>query len=198
MQSKQRMIVAATVASIALVGGSALGGGVAGAAKKGKPGGKSVRVANGKSRTIPDAVAGGNWGALPTALRVSKRFKGSEVADVRLTIRTTGLAVGAAGELLFRVTAPNGRTVDIAAGFTGQSIGPLTVTANSPVRICNSPPCPDPNARLGPPYFGTLGDPNLALLNGSGASGRWVVTAYDQSTGDTSALNSVGLVIRTR
>jgi hypothetical protein len=198
MRSNRRLTLAVSVACLAL-GGAALGGGVAGAAKKGKRGGsKTIQVAERKSRTIPDAILGGTWGALPTSLRVSKRFKGAEVADVRLTLRTTGLTVGAAADLIFRVTAPNGRTVDILGPFTGQSIGPLTVTANSRTRLCGSPPCPDPDATLSPPYFGTVGDPNLALLDGAGASGRWVVTAYDQSTDQISALDSVGLVIRTR
>ena len=199
MQSRKAALVAATVAWAALLGGVA-GGGVATAAKKGKKGGaKTVKVANGKSRAIPDAITGATtiWGALPTPLNVSKAFKGRRVDDVRLTVRTTGLAAGSAGDLLFRLTAPNGRTIDIAAVFSGQSIGPLTITANSRTRICNlNPgPCSDPDATLFPPYFGTVGDPSLALMQGAPVSGRWVVTVYDQNTGDLSTLNSVGLVI---
>jgi hypothetical protein len=198
MQPTKRK-VAVTVGCLALLGGSVLGGGVADAAKKGKrKGGGVVRVSNGQSRTIPDAISGTEttiWGALATPLNVGKRFKGARVGDVRLTLRTTGLSVSAAADLLFRVTAPNGRTVTIAGPFTGQSIGPLTVTANSRTTLCSAPPCSDPDATLSPPYFGTVGDPNLALLNGSPVSGRWVVTVYDQSASSTSALNSVGLAI---
>jgi hypothetical protein len=190
---------AVAVGCLALLGGSVLGGGVAHAAKKGKrKGGKVVRVSNARSRTIPDAISGTSttiWGALPTPLSVGKRFKGARVGDVRLTLRTTGLSISAANDLLFRVTAPNGRTVTVTGPFTGQSIGPLTVTANSRTRLCGAPPCSDPDATLSPPYFGTVGDPNLALLNGSPISGRWVVTAYDQNPSSTSALDSVGLVI---
>jgi hypothetical protein len=200
MSSTKRTLVAATC--VALLGVLALGG-VADAAKKGKKrGAKTVKVSNGKSRGIPDAILGTSstiWGALPTPLNVSKRFKGARVGDVRLTLRTTGLAVGAASDLLFRVTAPNGRTVELASGYAGQSIGPLTVTANSRTRFCHAtPPCGDPDATLSAPYFGTVGEPNLALLDGVGMSGRWVVTAYDLSEGTTSALNSVGLVISPR
>jgi hypothetical protein len=198
MKSTKRK-AAVAVGCLALLGGSVLGGGVAQAAKKGKrKGGNVARVANGKSRAIPDAIPGTNsaiWGALQTPLNVPKRFKGARVGDVRLTLRTTGLSLSAAADLLFRVTAPNGRTVTIAGAFTGQSIGPLTVTANSRTRLCGSPPCPDPDATLSAPYFGTVGDPNLALLNASPISGRWVVTAYDVNIGSTSALDSVGLVI---
>ena len=198
MQSRKLARIAAAMACVALLGGVA-GGGVATAAKGKKRAAKTVKVANGKSRAIPDAIPGVTtiWGQLPTPLQVSKRFKGRRVDDVRLTVRTTGLAAGSAGDLLFRITAPNGRTIDIAAVFSGQSIGPLTVTANSRTRICNNnpPPCSDPDATLFPPYFGTVGDPNLALLQGAPVSGRWVVTVYDQNTGDLSTLNSVGLVI---
>jgi hypothetical protein len=191
--------VAVTVGCLALLGGSIFGGGAADAAKKGKrKGGNVAKVSNGSSRAIPDAISGTEttiWGALPTPLTVGKRFKGPRVGDVVLTLRTTGLSVSAAADLLFRVTAPNGRTVTIAGAFAGQSIGPLTVTANSRIRLCSAPPCSDPDATLSPPYFGIVGDPNLALLNGSPMSGRWVVTAYDQSASSTSALNSVGLLI---
>jgi hypothetical protein len=198
MHSTKRK-VAVAVGCLALVGGSVLGGGVADAAKKGKRrGGNVAKVANGKSRAIPDAISSTEttiWGALATPLSVGKRFKGARVGDVQLTLRTTGLSVSAASDLLFRVTAPNGRTVTIAGPFAGQSIGPLTVTANSRTSLCGSPPCSDPDATLSPPYFGTVGDPDLALLNGSPMSGRWVVSAYDVSPSSSSALNSVGLVI---
>ena len=191
--------VAVAVGCLALLGGSVLGSGAAAAAKKGKrKGGNVAKVANGKARAIPDAISGTEttiWGALATPLNVAKRFKGARVGDVRLTLRTTGLSVSAASDLLFRVTAPNGRTVTIEGPFAGQSIGPLAVTANSRARLCSAPPCSDPDATLSPPYFGTVGDPNLALLNGSPMSGRWVVTVYDVNAGSTSALNSVGLVI---
>lgn len=191
--------VAVAVGCLALLGGSVLGGGIADAAKKGKRrGGNVAKVANGKSRAIPDAILGTEttiWGALATPLNVGKRFKGARVGDVALTLRTTGLSLSAAADLLFRVTAPNGRTVTIAAAFTGQSIGPLIVTPNSRTTLCGAPPCSDPDATLSPPYFGTVGDPTLALLNGSPMSGRWVVTAYDLNPGSTSALDSVGLVI---
>jgi hypothetical protein len=196
MQSKRKAVAA--VACLALLGGSLLGGDIAHAKKAKRKGGNVVRVSNRSSRTIPDAISGTEttiWGSLSTPLGVGKRFKGARVEDVQLTLRTTGLSISAAADLLFRVTAPNGRTVTIAGPFTGQSIGPLTVTANSRTRLCGSPPCSDPDATLSAPYFGTVGDPNLALLNGSPVSGRWVVTAYDVNTGSTSALDSVGLVI---
>src|SRR4051812_50101739 len=75
--------VAVAVGCIALLGGSVLGGGVADAAKKGKrKGGNVARVANGKSRAIPDAISGTSatiWGALATPLNVGKRFRGGRV-----------------------------------------------------------------------------------------------------------------------
>jgi hypothetical protein len=197
MQSTKRKLAVA-VGCLVLLGGAVLGGGVADAAKKGKHKGGGAVVSNGKARAIPDALSGSEttiWGALATPLNVGKRFKGARVGDVRLTVRTTGLSVSAASDLLFRVTAPNGRTVDIAGSFAGQSIGPLTVTANSRTRLCAVPPCSDPDATLSPPYFGTVGDPNLALLNGSPVRGRWVVTAYDVNPSNTSALDFVGLAI---
>jgi hypothetical protein len=199
VNSTKHVRVAAAVGCVALLGGILLGGGAASAAKKGKKKApKTVRVADGKSRAIPDAVDTGTtviWGSLATPLNVGKRFKGVRAGDVRVTLRTTGLAASSAADLLFRVTAPNGRTVTLGESFAGQSIGPLPVTANSRTRLCGSPPCADPDATLSPPYFGTVGDPNLALLEGVRVSGRWVVTVYDQSASSTSILNSVGLAI---
>ena len=101
---------------------------------------------------VPDALAGSattpaTWGKLATPLNVAgKALKGVKVGDVRVTIQTTGLTATSANDIFLRLTAPNGRTVGLGGSFCGQSIGPLTLTANSPVNICTGAAAPPPAA----------------------------------------------------
>lgn len=181
------------------------------AAKKGKKKGGNtaapVTVTNASARLIPDALAGSattpaTWGKLATPLNFGgKALKGAKVGDVRVTVQTTGLTATAANDLLFRLTAPNGRTVGLGGGYTGQSIGPLTLTANSPVGICTGsaapppPPCDDPDETLNPPYFGTAGDTGLSFFEGVAMRGTWTLSVYDIDNLDTSTLNRVEVTV---
>jgi hypothetical protein len=198
-------LVLAAVACIALLGVALIGSGVA-AAKKKKS--KVAVVTVSPNAAIPDQAAdtpttNPPYGQLAVPLVIGKKFKGKSVGDVQLTLQTTGLAADSASSLFFRLTAPNGLTQVVDSnGFSGQSIGPLTLTANSPVRTCNTfggppppPPCADPDATLNPPYQGIAGDSNLAYFRGLKMRGTWTLTAYDGINLDTSVLNLVSLRI---
>jgi hypothetical protein len=136
---------------------------------------------------------------------VGKKFKGKTVGRVSVTLKTTGSGPDAGGELGFLLSAPDGTTVPLQqfSLFT-QSIGPLTLTPNSPVQPCSvpsvfldpPPPC-DPGS-LNPPFAGTLGNPALRLFSGLSMRGTWVLRAYDLfggPSGQTSTLDSWSLRI---
>ena len=176
--------------------------GPAAAAKKKKKIPKSVTVSNNVARSIPDRNNGPpiRWGVLETNLNVGKKFKGQTVKKVEVTFQTTGDAANAANDLDFYVTAPNGRTMGLyweTPLLSGQSIGPLTLTPDSPVRICNSatPPCADPFSTLNRPYAGTAGEPFLALFQGVPMRGTWKFIVTDDGLNDLSVLNRVTLKI---
>ncbi len=204
MNSQKRLTVGVAIACIALLGGAIFGG--AAVAKKKKKGAKVATVSNTTPRAIPDALPGSattpaTYGKLATPLTVSKKFKKSTVGDVQLTLQTTGATPTAANDLAFKVSAPNGRSVYVGGNFSGQSLGPVTLTANSPVEICSSsptpppPPCDNPDETLNPPYVGTAGDLGLSFFEGLKMKGTWTVAAFDGINNETSTLNLVSLRI---
>jgi hypothetical protein len=191
---------AAIVAALALLAGLPLGGTAEG--KKKKKGGGAANLSKTVESGIPDAVSippNEIWGRLQSTITVGKKFTGESVGDLKVTYQTTGANPGSAADLLFRLTAPNGRTVDArpAGSFTGPSIGPLTVTANSPVAACGGGMgCAlNPQATLMAPYAGTAGNPDLVLFNGLRMRGNWTLSVLDADVGETSVLNSWRLSI---
>ena len=81
---------------------------------------------------------------LRSSITVPKKFKGKVVGDLNvLGIQTTGNAAGAARDLRFKLTAPNGRTVYVIGsnnsnqGLGDTSIGPLTIDADSRISVCD-------------------------------------------------------------
>jgi hypothetical protein len=205
------------IAVLALFGGVVFGGSVQAKGKKTKKK-KPVTVTKAVNAPIPDAV--GNPGPPPVKtldgklavpLTVSKKFKGT-VSRVAVTFQTTGLAAGASGDLDADLIAPDGTRVGVftSGGLSGQSIGPLTFQANSPVLVCDfdpatttppPPPCADPDATLNPPYVGIAGNTGLNLFEGVKGKGNWQFVIYDRGyntgiapdTVKTSILNSVSL-----
>jgi hypothetical protein len=182
--------------TVGLVSGS-----VADAKKKKKKSANVAKVSNNTPRAIPDRAAPINsqWGRLDTTLTVGKKFKGKTVGTLELTFQTTGDSMNAAGDLEVDITAPNGYRLpgdwwDNDIG--GQSVGPLTITPNSPVRTCDDPvpPCAQ-DQTLNRPFAGTVGDNTFQWFRGLPMRGNWVVTALDTSNGETSVLNSVALKI---
>jgi hypothetical protein len=166
---------------------------------------KSANVAN-VSKTvnaqIPDRAPGANglYGRLDTGLTVGKKFKGKTVGSLELTFQTTGDSANSASDIQIDIIAPNGYRLpgdwwDNSLG--GQSIGPLTIGPNSPVRTCNTatPPCNNPFNTLNRPFIGTVGDNVFQWLRGLPMKGNWTIAALDTGVGELSVLNSVALKI---
>ncbi len=157
------------------------------------------------SVAIDDAPASGKAVPVRTTLTAGKAFKGAVVGDLDVTgIGTTGSGANAADQLVFRLTAPNGRTVQLAEGNGDVSLGPWTFDDESPASICDSPlPCDDPSESLPPPFAGrsnTIGTGTeetgpLSSFDGVPVRGTWTLTVYDSANGATSTLNSWGLRI---
>lgn len=199
---RSRLALAGTLAlALSVTVGMSAGEAAGAKKKKGKKPSNSVTLTKAVNAPVPDRAATppGVFGQLDTVLTVGKKFKGRKVDTVAVTFQTTGAAPGAAADLSFLLTAPNGRTIFVL-GFSGdQSIGPLTLTPNSPVQLCDSPtpPCVNPMATLNRPFAGTAGNPNLALFAGIKMKGNWTFRVQDTGAiaGQTSVLNSVSLQI---
>jgi hypothetical protein len=182
------------VACSALLGGAVFGG--VAEAKKTKPfnGTRTVNL------LVPNKVQGGFDGVLRSSINVpKKKFKGKTARDVKVMFQTSGGGPDSADDLDFELTAPGGRTVDLVGGLPGQSIGPLTLSPNTSVRICPSVPppfCTDPEASLYPPFFGTARDNGLAQFTGVNMPGNWTLSVFDRA-GPVSAsiLNQWGLSV---
>jgi len=187
MNISKRFSAVAAIACVALLGAT-LFSGVA-EAKKTKP----FNGTKGVGAPIPNKVTNGFDGVLRSPITVPKKFKGKTAADVKVTLQTTGSAANAANDLDFELTAPGGRTVDLVSALPGQSIGPLTLSPNSSVRICpKTPPafCAAPDSSLYSPFFGTARDIGLAQYTGVKMQGNWTLTVFDTSgPATTSVLN---------
>ena len=207
MNSKRSRLPLVAILALALsVTGGLVSGGVAAAKKKRKKGGNIATVSKTVNTRIPDTPPGpiSYYGRLDTTLHVGKRFKGRKVSNLDVTFQTTGDSADAAVDLDIRLSAPNGRTSrlepDNGSYADGQSIGPLTLTRNSSVGLCNSatPPCTAPFPTLNRPFAGTAGDSQLAIYNGVPMMGDWLFTVEDLENTRTSVLNSVKLTITAR
>jgi hypothetical protein len=199
-RKRSRLVLLGVMTVVLSVTVGLVSGSVADAKKKKKKTANVASVSNATPRAIPDATPGaaGVDGRLDTVLTVGKKFKGRTVGTLELTFQTTGDVVNAANDIRIDITAPNGYRLpgnwwDNSIG--GQSIGPLTITPNSPLRTCNSatPPCDDPFLTLNRPFAGTVGDNTFAWFRGLPMRGDWTITALDETNTKTSILNSVAL-----
>jgi subtilisin-like proprotein convertase family protein len=188
---------------------------VASAAKKKTKAGGTVDITKQVNQGIPDAASNTSWGKLTSTIQVGgKKFKGTRVRDVNVTLQTTGAAANSASDVIFTLTSPNG-TNDWFFGFAGngQNIGPLTLDDESVNAIQAAfgggsavPPARDPT-QLASPFVGTaqpfcfqaFGACPLAVLDNGPASGTWTLTAFDGGPGggNTSVLNLWRLVVQT-
>jgi hypothetical protein len=185
--------------------------GAAGAAKKKgkKKGAKQVTVSKTASTTIPPASPTQN-SLTSVPLVVGKKAKGKVVSGsaVKLTFSLTdpgftGTGDGDTGNLGIAVQSPSGRQVfiDYPDDENIGAIGPVTISPDSPVVECvpsttpPPPPCTFPNATLGPPYAGTIGDVSLALFTGVAARGTWMVNVYNEIETKSFTLGPVSLNI---
>jgi subtilisin-like proprotein convertase family protein len=162
---------------------------------------------------IPDDATTGPSTPVISTIKVPKKFKKLQVADVNVTgLTTTGSGAGAANDLEANLTAPNGRTVRLFARQGDQNLGPWTMDDDTKTEICDSATltCGEPNATLIQPFAGTsnllqtendsgsdgIGGPlsNFDLLK---MRGTWTLEIWDESSaGTTSILNSWGLQIK--
>jgi hypothetical protein len=175
-------------------------------AKKSKKN-KAAVVSKTVNTAIPDRSTGGAAldGRLDVSLNVGKKFKGKVVgADgPSVTFQTTGDSATSAGDLTIYLVSPRGRlsqlNPDIGFFGVGQSIGPLTLTANSSIGLCTSasPPCPNPLATLNRPFAGTAQDSYLSIYHGQQVNGTWKLIFLDTANTKTSTVNSVKLSIPT-
>jgi hypothetical protein len=150
------------------------------APKKGKRG--PVQGSQTAPLVVPDATDAGA-GVVRSTISFGKKFKGQTIGDVDVTVQTTGAIPGAAEALTVRLTAPNGATTLLFNGLGGQSIGPLTLDDESPVKICGntSPPCPDPVVALVFPYIGTAAPSfsTMRILDRGPIRGTWTLSVLD-------------------
>ena len=98
------------------------------AAKKKKKAGGTVDITKAVNQQVPDATATTN-GVLVSTIDVGgKKFKGTKVRDVNVTLQATGSAGDAADDLTVRLTAPNGATTWLFGNeLVGQSFGPFAM-----------------------------------------------------------------------
>jgi subtilisin-like proprotein convertase family protein len=157
--------------------------------KKGKTGG-TADITKQVNAAIPDATATTN-GMLTSTIDIGgKKFKGTRVRDVNVTLQTSGAAANSVDDLDARLSAPNGATSWLFNALNGQSLGPLTLDDQSPNFLDGLPPTYTPTA-LPSPYVGTaqpdcleaFGGCPLAVMNDGPASGTWTLRIYDDSTG---------------
>jgi subtilisin-like proprotein convertase family protein len=178
------------------------------AAKKTKTFDKSVTL----NAPIQDVPAVGKSVPVRAEINVPKKYKKKIVGDVNVTFQTTGSADGAAGDLNFKLSAPNQRTVYLLSNVSsmgdlpGTNIGPLTLDDESPTAICRSLTlsCPDPDQTLIAPFAGTANLQGLGTFNtgplrsfdGLKMRGTWTLTVWDNEDATTSTLVNWGIRIK--
>jgi hypothetical protein len=164
-------------------------------AKK-KKGGGTADITRQVHQQVPDAIPNAN-GLLASTIQVGgKRFKGTVIRDVNVTLQTTGSAPQSAEQVAARLTAPNGMTTWLLPSeLTGASIGPLTLDDESPNTLGGSTPR-DPTDLVSP-YVGSaqpdcFSDAGVCTfwpMDGGPASGTWTLRVYD--TDDVPVATSV-------
>jgi hypothetical protein len=213
MRTKRSRLALLGVSALAICVTVGLSVGAADAKKKGKKkGAKSVSVAKTTPTAIPPEVSPDLASATQVPLTVGKKAKGKEIApdSIAVTFQLSGPPVtvpddGNLGHLNIKLTAPNGRTIflNYPDDHNASTLGPLTITANSPISECvpstspPPPPCSDPDQSLGPPYAGTIGDSFLGIFAGIRARGTWLFKVINDNP-EAFTLGSVSLAIPLR
>ncbi|MDX6617176.1 MAG: hypothetical protein QOD60_2267 [Solirubrobacterales bacterium] len=212
MNSKRSRLAVVGVLALAISVTVGLVSGSAADAKKKKHKSGTVTASKTTPTAIPASSNGDSPGTLTAVpLTVGKAAKGKVVGWSSLSVTTsfTGSNTMALGQIRSRLTAPNGRTVSLINpvyynGNPTSVSGPLTETPDSPFLVCLpqpvAAPCPggvtkDPEATVGPPYAGTVGNSQLALFGGVPAKGVWTLKVLNTGVGTTAVLNSVSISI---
>jgi hypothetical protein len=192
-QRKSRFALIGVLALALSVTVGLVSGSVADAKKKGKKGGKSFTV----SKTAPTPVGaapsptGVTVAKIPIGTVGGKATKGKVIGFNGVNVTTSfsgspGFVAGANGGVSAELVGPGGRQAVLGNPFgnganTETSSGPLTETPNSSLEVCvpdtppPPPPCADPDAVIGPPYIGTIGNEGLLNFSGSGPRGTWFI-----------------------
>jgi len=138
------------------------------------------------NQPVPDGTTDTN-GLLTSTISVGgKRFKGTVIRDVNVTLQTTGSSTNSATQVDARLTAPNGMTTWLLGDqLSGQSIGPLTLDDQSPNRLGGTQQR-DPTMLVAPyagsaqpDCFNSFGVCTFWPMNGGPASGTWTLRVYD-------------------
>jgi hypothetical protein len=203
---KSRLVGIGILALILSVTVGLVSGSVADAKKKKKTT-KSFTI----TKTTPTAIPLASTPTTTSYIKIpigsisGKKYKGKIISFRGISVTTTftgdaGFANGIGATLI----GPTGRTANISSPFSNKfpsptetSSGPTTETPNSPTQTCTPqtpsppPPCANPDATLGPPYAGTIG--NIALLAESGVSpvGTWTLRVFNTSNTLHATLNSI-------
>jgi small nuclear ribonucleoprotein (snRNP)-like protein len=209
MKSKKSRLAVVGVLALAICLAVGLATGSAEAKKKKKAAG-SVTISQTAPTTIPaksSATVNDTMVSIP--LTVGKKAKGKVVGWDSLTVTSTfsSSTTPGLGSLYGEITAPNGRTEQLnnpfASSFGGNTTsGPLTETPNSPFTACfpnAANPCPGgtsqfPEATVGPPYAGTVGNEALEGFGGVPAKGTWTVKVFNGSLVQ-GTLNSISITM---
>jgi hypothetical protein len=184
---------------LALMGVSALAicltvgltsGSVADAKKGKKGGGRSFTVSKTAPTVVPGRPGGPNTvtvAKIPIGVVGGKATKGKVISLNGVNVTTTFAgSPGFASNVEVELDGPSGRTAEVFNPFgnganTETSSGPLTETPNSSLNACvpdtppPPPPCSDPDAIVGPPFIGTIGNEGLLNFSGSGPRGTWFI-----------------------
>ena len=176
-------------------------GSAAAAKGKGKGGNRSAPVTASTvvNQLVPNASTT-DAGVVRSTITFGKKLRGRSIGDVDVTVQTTGVVPQAAEDVTVRLSAPNGATTTLFVELAGQSIGPLTLDDDTPVRPCasDSPPCSDPDQALLFPYIGTAAPMgSFQIMERGPIRGTWTLTILDVFGfgGRTSVFNSWGLRI---
>jgi hypothetical protein len=146
------------------------------------------------TKTAPTVIPG-HPGPGATVVKIPIGTLGKKVAKgkvvslngVNITSSFSGSPGFASTINLVNLIGPSGRQSNVRnpignGSNTETTSGPLTETPNSSADICvpdpgppAQPPCEDPDATLGPPYIGTIGNEGLLNFSGSSAVGTWFI-----------------------
>jgi hypothetical protein len=192
--------------ALSVTAGLTVSGASAAKKKKGKTGG-TVNITKTVGAAVPDATANTN-GLLASTIDVGgKKFKGTRIRDVNVTLSTLGsreAPPSSAFQLSARVTAPNGATtwLFVPGSLSGASIANLTLDDQTFVRL--TPGTPRDATELGPPYAGTAqpdvtspgagqgGVNTFSVMDNGPVTGTWTLRVVDNVAmgPSTSILNS--------
>ncbi len=205
MKSIRNRLALAAILALAL--SVTVGIGVSAGAKT-KPKKTAVSFSSTKQvgAAIPDApVAAGPSAPVRSSITLGRKFRGRVATDVNVMFQSTGAVAGAADDLTFKLSAPNGRTNVLLESRGDQSIGPLTLDDDTRTSICNSATatCRDPDATLLQPFNGranTIGTGDetrpMNVFNGVPIKGDWTITVFDSVNSGTSTFNRWRLEIK--